>query len=108
MREPDTAPATPESPGTCPDAKFTSRFPSIAEHLSATFYDNGKARLPSTLSIRVEEGEVRLALNDVDKSRSMFTAASTLDKGLEAMEKHLAATGGTWRPWKAKAGGKRG
>lgn len=108
MRKPEAITPPPGSVGQCPDGKFSSRFPLIAEFLSTTSYEDGSPRTPSTLSIRIEEGEVRLALNDVDNRRSMFTASTGLDDAMKHMDAHLKSTGGTWRPWKDAPKGKRG
>ncbi len=108
MRKPEVEPPTSAAGSACPDAKFATSHPTITSYLTDTQYDDGSPRQPGSLSVRIEEGEVRLALNDVDNGRSMYTAASSLSEALKLMEGHLKATGGTWRAWKGKGKGKRG
>jgi len=108
MRKPESVSASGPSAGGVSDADWGKRFPTICEYLTADAFDDGTPRELSSLSIRMEGGEVRLALNDPYSSRSMYTAARSVKEALELMEGHLKSSGGSWRPWKAGARGKRG
>lgn len=102
MRKPsETVSAEPGASG-CTDTQWAKRFPTIVEYMTAMVYDDGTARETSSLSIRMDSGECKVALNDSDNERSMYTAAQTVEKALSFMEEHLKASGGSWRPWKGK------
>lgn len=79
------------------DSAFRSRFPALAEWLSADFYPDGTARETSTLLFFVEGGQWKGCLNDRDQKRGLWAAGGALDEVLEALEANLQSGGGEWR-----------
>lgn len=88
----------------CPDADFLRKWPSIAEYLTCTVWEGGKARLPSTLTVSMAEGMVQIALNDKDLSRSVYTTAGTLEEALDLLDGTLHEGHVPWRAWRSGGG----
>jgi len=86
----------------CPDADFAKKYPTISAHLTDTRWDDGSSRERSTLTLFVEDGQMKMALNDREASRSLYVASRTLQEGLEGLEAHLAEGRAEWRAWKGR------
>jgi len=84
----------------CPDKEFQKLYPTITQYLCDGFWEDGKPREPSSLSVRMDGAETHVSLSDHALQCSFYTAAGTLTEGLSLMEEALAAGRGTWRPWK--------
>lgn len=89
-----------------PDATFMKDYPSIAAYLSDPVWDDGTPRELSTLSISVDDGQIRLALNDKDGRQSAYTNALSVKDAFKALEQALAKDLITWRAWDRKKGKK--
>lgn len=77
--------------------------PLLVQHLSDVLWDDGKPRTPSTLTVFVEDGRVKLALNDREASASLYVAGDSLKQALGSLEKALGGPGRPdWRAWKGK------
>lgn len=74
-------------------------FPTVWEYLTLARYDDGSSRKLSALSVFVEDGSLKIALNDKDAQRSLYVAGMTLRDALEALEAKLSAGEGDWRAW---------
>lgn len=100
-------PTTQDSPGrdqhpVAEDA-LGVKCPLLVQHLSDVLWDDGKPRTPSTLTIFVEDGRVKLALNDREASASLYVAGDSLKQALGSLEKALSGPGRPdWRAWKGK------
>lgn len=80
------------------------------EYLSATEYDDGTERKTSTVTLFVEDGAVKVCLNDRDGSRVMWVSGPSVVDVLKALEALLRAGEGDWRaqkPFKPGKGQKR-
>ena len=53
----------------------------------------------AALSVFVEAGWVKVALNDKDQRRSCYVSSETLSSCLEALELGLAGNTVDWRAW---------
>lgn len=97
---------TPKKKGewSCPDKGFEKNYPTIARYLCDGFWEDGKPRELSVLSINFSQGCVSLSLADKDLQQSCYTTAETVQDALGLLEEALAADKVTWRAWK---GGKR-
>lgn len=74
----------------------------IVEHLAADRWEDGAPRTPSTLSVFIEAGRVKVSLNDRAMSRSTYVSGDSLEACLKAIEGHLQAGDVEWRSWKGK------
>lgn len=86
------------------DEGFVKKYPLIYEHLTEVKWDDGTAREPSTMSIFVEEGRFKAALNDKATRRSLYVSGERFQDALGALEKALGSQTPDWRVWK---GGKQ-
>jgi hypothetical protein len=92
-----TGPADPDFS----DEGFRNEFPTLHEYLTMTKYDKGEARVTSTLLVFVENGVLRLCLNDRDNLRSAFYTGETLATAMASLEMALLSER---VEWKSKAG----
>jgi hypothetical protein len=83
--------------------KTLEGFPTVWEYLTATTFDDGSARETATVSVFVEEGLVKVALNDRAERRSAYVTGSDLRAALKALEGILGAGEVDWRLWSNKA-----
>jgi len=90
---------------------FQSKYPALAEYMSAETWDDGKPRQTSTLTFFYEDGCVKGCLNDREADRALWVTAGALLEALEAIEKALAAGTGDWRArnsWNRRNSPKKG
>jgi len=83
------------------DQRFAEEYPTIVEYLSTTRYEDGSERLPSALSIFMEDGLMKVACNDKDVKRSLYASGQTLSEALAALDAALASPSPAWRAWNA-------
>lgn len=102
MRRPVVPDSASRAGGDVSDEKFAKKFPLVLEHLTHAEWEDGGARETSTLTIFVEEGLVKIGLNDRDAQRTLYRSADTLEGAIAAVEKALAGPGADWRPWKGR------
>lgn len=76
------------------------KYPAIWEYLTLLVWEGGKKRQPSTLSVFVEDGVIKVALNDRDLARSCYVSGASLEDALGALEKALESGEEGWRAWK--------
>jgi len=100
-RPPKNSGPGPDAQG-MPDASFASRFPTITEYLCCLKYDDGSQRARSALSLFVEDGVFKMAMNDKDTKRSLYVAAEGLQEAFNLMEVALQADNPPWRKWSGK------
>lgn len=79
------------------DALLKEDFPNLYDHLTATTYDEGGNRLTSTVLVFVDNGVLKICLNDRDNCRSAFFTAVDLMGCLMAAERALADGTADWR-----------
>lgn len=77
--------------------RFAKTYAALTEYLTAATWEDGTARMPSTLLIFAEDGYYKGCLNDRDASRSLWVAGASIPDVLEALEGHLRAGTGEWR-----------
>jgi len=81
--------------------------PAIWEYLVSERWEDGTARRTSTMTIFVEEGRVKLCLNDRQGQRSLWVSGATLLDALDALEGHLEQGTGDWRRNRVQGGRQR-
>lgn len=75
----------------------------LIEHLRDSAWEDGTHRERSTLTVFVEDGKVKVCLNDRNSNSSLFRAADTLLEALQSLNEALAPTGhADWRAWNFK------
>jgi len=90
-----------------PDANWNKACPLVTEHLSHEYWDDGKPRSPSTLTVRCESGRINMALNDREAKSSLYVTADDVTAALKALEKALSSPGADWRKWSGGGGKKK-
>lgn len=85
-------------------------FPGLVEMISTTTFPDGKKRIPSKVTVMVEEGIIKAALRDEGMQASLFRSGPTIEAALEALERALSEDNpDDWRPWpKGGQGWKKG
>lgn len=86
----------------CPDAKFLETYPTLAAFMCDPWWDDGKIRILPSLSLRFEDGHVKLCLADKHANCGAYTDASTLDEALGLLDAALAMDAVEWRRWGKK------
>lgn len=76
---------------------FGEKYPAIWEYMTATVGSGGTARTTSTLLLFVEDGAVKVCVNDRDREENAFWSEQSLEAVLEAVEVDLSAGQGDWR-----------
>lgn len=76
--------------------------PHLYEHLTATEFDDGGAREVSGLTIFVDDGVLKVALNDRSEQRSAYVTADTVGEALDTLERQLAEDMADWRRWRTQ------
>jgi len=98
MKKPESV-ATQKGQFLARDEKFPKKMPCLWEYLSTTTWEDGGDRQTSTVTVFVEEGAFKAALNDRDQQRSLYATAETLEGAFLALEKALSGGTADWRAW---------
>ncbi len=103
MKRPDGSKSNGTPVAGLADKAATKMLPLLVEHMTCDAYDDGTRRTRSTVTLLVEDGNVKACLNDREMERSLFRAAGEFLSALEALEKALAeGDESEWRPWNKK------
>lgn len=79
------------------DKAFTSDYPLIWEHLTATKFDDGTARQTSTLLLFAQDGVLKAMLKDKEAGLCAWVSGATWDGLLTALELALGDDLFEWR-----------
>jgi len=79
------------------DPEFKNQFPTLYEYVSSTAWDDGKVRKTSTLLLFVEDGALKVCLNDRALLRQAFVSARTFTETLSLLDDQLRDDTVTWR-----------
>ena len=82
----------PEVTGVLP-----SKFPALWEFMSHENFDDGTARMTGSLSLFLDDGALKVALNDREEGYVAFVSGSSLEDVLGALEEGLTADSLDWR-----------
>lgn len=85
-----------------PSQGVLAKCPGLVEYLSLGRYEDGTPRQPSTITVFIESGRVKLSLNDRDVERSAYVTGEGLEDALKTMERHLVEGKADWRSWGGK------
>jgi len=102
MKKPDTSVAFPGGSVGFPDDEFAALYPTVVDYLVSSKYDDGSARSRSSVSLFVEDGCVKLSLNDKDTRRTLYVASQSVDEAFKTLEAALQVDNPPWRSWKGK------
>lgn len=100
MKRPEQTPTPKGKNVACPDKAFREKYPTIAQYLCDEFWDDGKSRKPSTMSVNMTGGSVSISIADHEYEQSCYTTAATLQDALETLEDALGGGKVSWRKWK--------
>jgi hypothetical protein len=95
-------------PSALPTCKLSERFPTVAEFLTSTAWEDGSSRSTGTITLMRDEGAWKAALHDRDAGLSCFVSGKTFTALLEAMERGLEAGSLEWREKKDYGSGRAG
>ena len=79
------------------DSAFASEFPTIFEYLTSRQWADGSPRVTSTLLVFLENGVLRICINDRENVRSAFITAPTFGEALASLEAKLCGETLEWR-----------
>jgi len=79
------------------DVNWASLYPTLYSYLTERVYGDGKSRVTSTLLIFLEDGVLRICINDRDNNRSAFITGQTIDEALASIEAKLCGDTMEWR-----------
>jgi len=99
MKKRESTPAGEVARAAVADPSMEKKFPRVWEYMTLLHFDDGTARDLSKLSIFVENGKVKCALNDPAERASLYVAADTLEGALKALEATLGQENPEWRAW---------
>jgi len=98
IKKPTTTGGKGTAVGKC-DCKTLLKFPLLLSYMQDDKYEDGSSRERSKLSIFIEQGHVKAALNDPGERRSAYCTADTLQGVLELLEDGLKTEAVEWRGW---------
>ena len=90
---------------TCRMAKM---FPELAKFVLSPVYEDASERQTGTAMFLCEDGLCKIWLHDRDAGMSCFVSGKSLEAACVAAEAAIDGSGGEWRPYKAKRGGRGG
>lgn len=79
--------------------------PGIVEFMSITAYGDGQVRRTATLLVFLEDGQLKVCLNDRDAERSLWRSGTSLEDALLSVEIALQGDGCDWRKSQSGNGG---
>lgn len=79
------------------DPSWKEEFPETYAYLCDREYEDGSVRATATLLIFVDNGVLKLCINDRDNNRSAFVDCATFAGLLHALEDGLASGSLDWR-----------
>jgi len=85
---------------------WATRYPNLAEFLSATHWPGGEPRTTATFSLFTDTGVWKCCISDREQGLVSFVTGASPDEVLEAAERGLDEDSLTWRPAFRKNGRK--
>lgn len=102
MKKPEQASAKKQGKHETSDEAFAKKFPTLLEFLTTAEWEDGTARETSTLTVFIEDGAFKVAVNDRDLKQSIYLTGKTLQDALGAAERALGGGTADWRAWSGK------
>lgn len=88
------------------DPDFGQLFPQLYVLLAKTVDDDGKPRIPCTLTIVCEDGQVKCGVNERNYHLALWTSSGSLGGAFQSIEEALCQRPVPWRKttWKGQGG----
>lgn len=86
---------------------FTREYPCLWEWMTLTRWDNGASRIPTSITLFLDDGRVKAAVSDKELGRVAFVSGWTVEDTLRAVEDGLLQQSLDWRKAQPPPGGKR-
>lgn len=106
MKKPERKGKSQDTRLAMPDEDFARLYPTITDYLASIRWDDGSPRVASTLTVFLQDGGVKVAVNDKDGDRGLFVTAESLEEALALAERALQADNPPWRAYGGKWGKK--
>lgn len=89
------------------DDDFQKQFPNLFMLLAARKDDDGKPRLTCTMTIVLEDGQVKCGINERNHNLSLWTSTERVGAAFQALEEALCERPVKWRRsnWKSRKSG---
>jgi hypothetical protein len=94
--------------GTLTSSKWGQTYPCLWEMLVTDHWEDGTPRTLSTLTIFVDDDQVKLCLNDRAQGLTGWASGSSVEEALKALESGLKEDTIEWRRSSAGGKGKKG
>lgn len=107
MKKPDDRPASAGSARPTSDATFYNRCPQLHDYMTCCSWEDGSARVTSTVMFLLEDGTWKGCLNDRALERSLWRSGASLADVLDCLEAALVTQSNDWRKWQGGAKKKR-
>lgn len=82
------------------DDAFAQAYPTLSSFLTETEWEDGSTREAASVTLFIDDGLFKLALNDRDGERTAYVAKSMFKACWEALEKGLVGGSLDWRKWR--------
>lgn len=79
------------------DEQFSGLYPTLWEHLTTTEWEDKSVRQTSTMTVFVEDGQVKLCLNDRSLERTCWVSGGSFMAALHSLEEGLRLDRVDWR-----------
>lgn len=102
MKKPERKGKSHDTRVPMPDESFARAYPTIADYLCSVRWEDGSPRVPSTLSVFVQDGSIKVSVNDKDQDRGLYVSAESLEEALALAERALQLDNPPWRSYSGK------
>jgi hypothetical protein len=99
MQRPKQSPSSAETSSGVQDVFLTTSCPTVVTYLTDTKWDDGSPRETSSISVTIDSGSIKVALNDRASKMTLYVTASDLRAALTTLEKAVTSGSPDWRKW---------
>jgi len=90
------------------ECSFLKSYPTVAEFLWRSSWEDGASRVTGTITLMAENGQIKAAVHDRDAGCSAFVSAKTFTSLWKVLEKALTEDDLEWRAKDPQGGSQRG
>jgi len=84
------------------DDVMKRNYPALYEYLTSTTYPDGSKRETSTILVFVDDGQLKVCLNDRETSLMLWSSGESFEESLLVMDELLRSDNPPWRESKSK------
>jgi hypothetical protein len=84
------------------DPEFPTRWPALFAWMTFDFLPNGYQKQPSTVQVKVDNGDFRVTLQDQATEQALTALSATLEGCWDALERALVDPNAKWQVWQSK------